>query len=164
MKISNSVVQGLVFNSAIDSLYTKFATHFQQPHASQHYRVVELNFQVSWCSLCMEEDRDKNRRKSRPPPASLSSLVSSRPRDLRRQASKPLLQKTTTVYIPKVKVRYIQHPHIVWKLAKMSYLNFCFLAFSTNFCPIKTDLSGNTVWPQASGCQKLAKMDHFWHF
>ena len=38
------------------------------------------------------------------------------------------------------------------------------LAFSTNFCPIKTDLSGNTVWPQASGFQKLAKMDHFWHF
>ena len=24
------------------------------------------------------------------------------------------------------------------------------LAFSTNFCPIKDDLSGNTVWPQAS--------------
>ena len=38
------------------------------------------------------------------------------------------------------------------------------LAFSTSFCPIKTDLSGNTVWPQASGFQKLAKMDHFWHF
>ena len=37
------------------------------------------------------------------------------------------------------------------------------LAFSNNFCPIKTDLSGNTVW-QASGFQKLAKMDHFWHF
>ena len=28
------------------------------------------------------------------------------------------------------------------------------LAFSTNFCPIKTDLSGNTVWPQASGFPK----------
>ena len=38
------------------------------------------------------------------------------------------------------------------------------LAFSTNFCPIKTNLSGNTIWPQASGFQKLAKMDHFWHF
>ena len=38
------------------------------------------------------------------------------------------------------------------------------LAFSTNFCPNKTDMSGNTVWPQASGYQKLAKMDHFWHF
>ena len=40
---------------------------------------------------------------------------------------------------------------------------FDILAFSTNFCPIKSDLSGNTVWPQASGFQKLAKMDHFWH-
>ena len=37
-------------------------------------------------------------------------------------------------------------------------------AFSTNFCPLKSDLSGNTVWLQASGFQKLAKMDHFWHF
>ena len=25
-------------------------------------------------------------------------------------------------------------------------------------------LSGNTVWPQALGFQKLVKMDHFWHF
>ena len=43
-------------------------------------------------------------------------------------------------------------------------MNFWMLAFSANFCPIKTDLSGNTVWPQASGFQKLNKMDHFWHF
>ena len=35
------------------------------------------------------------------------------------------------------------------------------LAFSTNICPIKSDLSGNTVWPQASGSQKLANLDHF---
>ena len=54
--------------------------------------------------------------------------------------------------------------HIVWNLLKMSHLNFWILAFSTNFCPIKTDLSGNTVWPQALGFQKLAKLDHFWHF
>ena len=38
---------------------------------------------------------------------------------------------------------------------------FLILAFSTNFCRFKTDLSGNTVWPQASGFQKLAKMDRF---
>ena len=38
------------------------------------------------------------------------------------------------------------------------------LAFSTNFWPIKTDISGNTVWHQALCFQKLAKMDHFWHF
>ena len=56
------------------------------------------------------------------------------------------------------------HAHIVWKLLKMSHLNFWILAFSTNFCLVKTDLSGNTVWPQASGFQKLAKMNHFCHF
>ena len=38
---------------------------------------------------------------------------------------------------------------------------FLILAFSTKFCPIITDMSGNTVWPQASGFQKLAKMDRF---
>ena len=35
-----------------------------------------------------------------------------------------------------------------------NYLNcsiwiFIILAFSTNFCPIKSDMSGNTVWPKA---------------
>ena len=30
---------------------------------------------------------------------------------------------------------------------------FSILAFFTNFCPIKIDLSGNTVWQQASGFQ-----------
>ena len=53
--------------------------------------------------------------------------------------------------------------HIVWKSPKMSHLNFWTLAFFANFCPIKTDLSGNTVWPQASGFQKLAKLDNFCH-
>ena len=41
---------------------------------------------------------------------------------------------------------------------------FDVLTFSTNFCPLKTDLTGNTVWPQASGFQKLAKWDHFGNF
>ena len=35
------------------------------------------------------------------------------------------------------------------------------MAFSTNFWPIKTDLSGNSVWLQASGFQKLAKLSIF---
>ena len=35
---------------------------------------------------------------------------------------------------------------------------FHLLVFFINFCPIKSDLSDNTVWPQASGFQKLAKM------
>ena len=54
--------------------------------------------------------------------------------------------------------------HTVWKLLKMSHLIFLILAFSPIFGPIQADLSGNTVWPQASGFQKLAKMDHFWPF
>ena len=33
-----------------------------------------------------------------------------------------------------------------------------------NFGPIKSDLSGNTARLQASGLQKVTKMDHFWHF
>ena len=49
----------------------------------------------------------------------------------------------------------------VWKLLKMSYLNFRILAFSTNFCPIISDLFGNTVWPQTSGFQKLTKLTIF---
>ena len=35
-----------------------------------------------------------------------------------------------------------------------------FGAFSTNICPIKTDLSDDTVWPQASGFQKLATLHY----
>ena len=55
--------------------------------------------------------------------------------------------------------------HIVWKSPKMYHLKFfSILAFSTNFCPIKIDLSGNTVWLQVSAFQKLAKIDYFWHF
>ena len=33
------------------------------------------------------------------------------------------------------------------------------MAFSTNVFPIKIDLSGKTVWPEASGFQKLYKSD-----
>ena len=46
----------------------------------------------------------------------------------------------------------------------MSHLNFLIWHFQPIFGPIKIDLSGNTVWPQASGFQKLAKLDHFWQF
>ena len=35
-----------------------------------------------------------------------------------------------------------KQPHFVWKSPKMSQLNSSILAFSTNFCPIKIDLSG----------------------
>ena len=40
---------------------------------------------------------------------------------------------------------------IFGKLLKMSHLNVSILIFSINICPIKIDLSCNTVWPQASG-------------
>ena len=46
----------------------------------------------------------------------------------------------------------------------MSHLNFSILAFSLNFYPIQIDLSGNTVGPQASGFQKLAKIIQFLTF
>ena len=52
---------------------------------------------------------------------------------------------------------FFKREHIVWKILKILHLNFWILAFSTNFCPIKTDLSGNTVWPQASGFQNSPK-------
>ena len=60
--------------------------------------------------------------------------------------------------------------HSIWKSHKLSHFNLprhkwiWILAFSTNLCPIETDMSGNTVWPQSSSFQKLAKIVHFWHF
>ena len=50
------------------------------------------------------------------------------------------------------------------KLLKMSHLSFSILEFSIIFCLIKIDLSGNSVWLQTSGFQKLIKMNHIWHF
>ena len=46
----------------------------------------------------------------------------------------------------------LHRTHSVWKSLKMSH---------SNLCPIKSDLSGTTVWPQTSGFQKLAKIDPF---
>ena len=48
---------------------------------------------------------------------------------------------------------------VTWLI--MSHLN---IGIFINFCPTKIDLSGNTVWPQASGFQKLTKINPFWHF
>ena len=42
------------------------------------------------------------------------------------------------------------------EITQYSHLSFSTVALSTSFFPIKSDLSGNTVWPQASGFQKLA--------
>ena len=52
----------------------------------------------------------------------------------------------------------------VWKSPKISHLSFSILAFSTNICPIKIDLSGTTVWPQVSSLKKVVKIDYFWLF
>ena len=67
------------------------------------------------------------------------------------------------IFIP-----YEIYPHCVWKSSIMSHLNFSIMAFSINFCPIISDLSGNTVWPQTSGFSKtrqnwlfLAFLMHF---
>ena len=57
-----------------------------------------------------------------------------------------------------------QSRQFVWKSLKMSRLNFKSLTFSVIFCPIKIDLSGITVWQQATVVQKLAKIERFWHF
>ena len=40
----------------------------------------------------------------------------------------------------------------------LTQFNISILAFSTNFCPLKIDLSGNTLGPIASRFLKLAKM------
>ena len=43
----------------------------------------------------------------------------------------------------------------------MSHLNLWILAFSNNSWFIKTDLSGNIVWPQTLVFQKLANLTNF---
>ena len=47
---------------------------------------------------------------------------------------------------------------------KMNHFYIFRMVFSINFGPIKNYLSGNTVWSQASVFQKVANIDHFWHF
>ena len=46
------------------------------------------------------------------------------------------------------KTLFDNHPNVAFELS--------ILEFSTNFCPIKIDLPGNTV--------SIARIDHFWHF
>ena len=50
--------------------------------------------------------------------------------------------------------------NIVWKLLKSRMWIFEFGIFP-NFFRLKIDLSLNTVWPQALGFQKLAKLATF---
>ena len=50
------------------------------------------------------------------------------------------------------------------KIAQNVSFEFFILTFSTNFCLIKSCLSGNTVWTQALGFSKTRQIGHFWHF
>ena len=45
--------------------------------------------------------------------------------------------------------------------SKCRFFDFSILVISNNFYPIKSDLTGNAVRPQASGFQKLAKLTIF---
>ena len=51
--------------------------------------------------------------------------------------------------------------HVLTVFENYSKCRISILAFSNMFCPIKTDLSGKTVWPQASGFQKVDKLTIF---
>ena len=90
----------------------------------------------------------------------------------KKNVSRQVQWKTLLKLVKKFKSERI-HEKSQWKVTKKSYTfclkiikNVAFLVLKfgifTNFCPIKSDLSGNTVWPQASGFQKLVKTDHFW--
>ena len=48
-----------------------------------------------------------------------------------------------------------------FKITQKVTFEVLILAFSTNFCSIKSDLSGSAVWPQASAFEKLAKLTIF---
>ena len=48
-----------------------------------------------------------------------------------------------------------------FKITQKVTFEVLILAFSTNFCFIKNDLSGSAVWPQASAFEKLAKLTIF---
>ena len=53
--------------------------------------------------------------------------------------------QTTTNKCPKDPTHLFKRKKIEKNFEKMFHLNFSILAFSINFGPIRTDLSGNTV-------------------
>ena len=78
-------------------------------------------------------------------------------------------------FIPPFFANYARNTHSGWKSLKKSHIQLLFLIFLFEFCSNSLMsilarklkvliLSGNTVWLQVSGFQKLAKIDHFWHF
>ena len=76
--------------------------------------------------------------------------------------SKTSLHNFDTVLTKKCNLFALHSFHIVWKLLKMSHLNFrIFGIFRQFFVLLNVTYSCNTVWPQASYFQKLAKIDYF---
>ena len=57
--------------------------------------------------------------------------------------------------------KYFRNFFLCLKITQNVAFDLLNFAFSTNFCPVETDLAGNTVWPQALCFQKLAKMTIF---
>ena len=62
------------------------------------------------------------------------------------------------------KASVFRKTNIPGKLLKMSHLKFSILASSTNFCPFRTDLSGNAIWPQASDFYNFTKLTILMNF
>ena len=91
----------------------------------------------------------------------LLKLQATNPRKLQSNVSQFHTKKHVAISLIFLRRTTKSHQHSVWKSSKMSHLNFRILAFSTYFWPIKTDLSGNTVWPPASAVQKSPKYTIF---
>ena len=75
------------------------------------------------------------------------------------------------LYLNWYQIWYGKMNKIIWDIFEVFYTlhidenyqksrKFWSLALSINFCPIKIDLSGSTVWPQISGFQNSSN----WHF
>ena len=80
-----------------------------------------------------------------------------------------VIHSDTTIYgLPKIGTFFSRSdqtksvPQCLKITQNVSFESFNFCNFQ-QFFYIRIDLSGNTVWLKASGIQKLAKIDHFWH-
>ena len=76
-----------------------------------------------------------------------------------------LMEKCTGVdAYSRLFIDFLLQNSICFKLSLKRNLHCVLKSQKKSHSAIKCDLSGNTVWPQALGFKKLAKMDHFWHF
>ena len=89
-----------------------------------------------------------------------------------KQVFKKIRDATTNIQGLKKDKKFIitvANSFLFYEASELHHLSHCLkitqnVAFPTNFCPIRIDLSGNTVWPQALSAQNLVKMDHFLAF